>query len=210
MITIIFEPRQKNRAPDIFALAMFVCAAVAAGFSSWNAVRGRGYLQAFALVLFGILIYVLVRYKFTRIRYAVRFKTVKKGYGSEDDDDEEEEERVSEGGEVRPITAAAPEKLEFIIEKAQSRNTFVTECLVELTDIIFCKPYPYADKQRRKDIQKEAGKGPTYKYLKNMVGADTWFMCVKTSQGTAKIIFEPDAKMGEYLSAVAGYNKERK
>lgn len=202
-----FEPKQKNKAPDGFMLAMFICAAVAAGFSSLEGLRGRGFLQGMVLVLFGLLIFVLVRYKMTRIRYTVRIKTVKKGYGSEDDD--EDAEKVCEGGD-QPITAIAPEKLEFIVEKAQSRNTFVIECLAELTDIVLCKPYSTADKSGRKSIKAEAGKGPTYKYVKNMVGASTWLMCVKTPQGIAKIIFEPSAKMGEYLSAVAGYNKERK
>ncbi len=203
-----FEPRQKNKAPDVFMLAMFVCAAVAAGFSSVEGLKGRGFLQTLVLVLFSALIFVLVRYKMTRIRYTVRIKTVKKGYGSEDDDDAETE-TVREGGEPS-VTSIAPERLEFIAEKAQSRNTFVTECLVELTDIISCQPYAAADKARRREIKKEAGKGPVYKYVKNMVGADTWLMCVKTTQGKAKIIFEPSAKMGEYLSAVAGYNDQKK
>lgn len=203
-----FEPRQKNKAPDVFMLAMFVCAAVAAGFSSWDGLRGRGFLQGMVLVLFGLLIFVLVRYKMTRIRYTVRMKTVKKGYGSEDDDDTVPAYE-GESGE-RPITSIAPEKLEFIVEKAQSRNTFVTECLVELNDIVFCKPYSTVSKEEQKKIKAEAGKSPTYKYVKNMVGASTWLMCVKTPQGKAKIIFESSAKMGEYLSAVAGYNNSNK
>lgn len=204
-----FEPRQKNKAPDAFILAMFVCAAVASAFSSWNAMRGRGFLQTLALALFAALIFVLVRYKLTRVRYTVRLKTVKRGYGSEDDEDDPVPAYDGEGGEP-PITSFAPEKLEFIVEKAQSRNTFVTECLVALSDIIFCKPYPAKDKALRRSLKAEAGKGLTYKYVKNMVGAELWIMCVKTSQGRAKIIFEPSAKMGEYLSAVAGYNNQKK
>lgn len=206
---MVFEPRQKNKAPDIMTLALLVCAAVAGGFSAWKAVAGRGFLQTLSLVLFGLMIFVLVRYKFTRIRYTVRLKTVKKGYGSEDD--EEEDEKAFADGEKTemPITAFPPEDLEFTVEKAQSRSVFVTECLVLLSDIISCERLS-ADKKTKKAQKKKAPKGLSYRYIKNIVGADEWLMCVKTAQGYAKIIFEPDAKLGEYLSAVAGYNEEKR
>lgn len=212
---MIYRPKQKNKAPDVLILAFFVCALVAMGFSMWHAIAGRGILQTLALVLFCLMIFVLVRYKFTQIRYAVRFRTMPKGYGSEDDDDSDgskENERVTQGAPLKssPVVSAPPEKLEFVVEKAQGRRGFVTECVISLTDIISCRPYP-AGRAERRQVKAQTGKaGLTYKYLVNLVGAEEWIMSATTPQGKVKIVFEPSREMGEYLSAVAGYNKEKR
>ena len=59
-------------------------------------------------------------------------------------------------------------------------------------------------------MRADAGAGPTYKYVRNLVGADKWYITVRTAQGTAKLILELGDKPGEYLSAVASYNKEQR
>lgn len=200
-----FEPKQKNRVPEALTAALLVCAAVCVIFSSFEQIKGRGILQTLALIMFCAMIFFLVKYKLTRTRYTLRLRN-----DSFDGDSEGEAAPIDENGKERPLTAYPPRMLELTVEKAQGNGKFVTECVVALSDILTCQPYPSDDRAARKAMRREAGAGPTYKYVRNPVGADKWYITVRTAQGTAKLILEPGEKLGEYLSAVASYNKEQR
>lgn len=200
-----FEPKQKNRVPEVLTGGLLLCAAVCVVFSSFEQIKGRGILQTFALIMFCAMIFFLVKFKFTRIRYTLRFRD---GFSAKDFDGETC--AVGKSGGERPITSYPPRMLELAVEKAQGNGRFVTECVVALADIITCQPYPSGDRAERKKIRTEAGSGPSYKYVRNIVGADEWYITVRTVQGKAKLILELDEKTGGYLAAVASYNKENR
>lgn len=196
-----FEPKQKNKVADIAVLCLFLCAAVCVVFGNINGISGKGVLQLVSLVFFCAMIFVLVKYKFTRIRYTIRRKA-KKGYGSEDSDD------CSDAPD-KPVTAYPPNELELYIESAQGRRLFVGECLVGLDTVVCCTRLPDV-KSEKKKLEKQFGKLQTYRYLKNPVASDKWLLVAKTELGKVRILFEPDEKMAGYLTAVAAYNAENK
>ena len=200
-----YSPKQKNKAPDIWVLALFISAAVMALFGNYNGIKGRGILQSISLILFGVMIYVLVRFKYSNIRYTVRRKSEGR-YGDEDGD---EILRDADGKEL-PVTAYPPEKLEMVIEKSQGKRGYVAECLIALDDITSCRPVP-SDKAERKKLIRENRKNKKFRYSKNMVGGEMWLISVATKEGTASIFFEcDDGKMTDYLRAVAKYNSDNR
>ena len=207
-----YEPKQNNRVPEVVAAALLVCAIVCAAFGSLDFVIGRGFLQALALVFFCADIFVLVKYKMTRTRYTLRLKS-HKGYVSEDGEDGDAETEILRDGEGKelPITAYPPHRIEFVVEKAQGRRAFITECVIALEDINSCEKYPASDKALRKEIKARAGKGHMFRFVRNLAPSGEWFLTARSSMHeNVKIIFEPNDKFGEYLAAVASYNKEQR
>ena len=196
-----YEPKQKNKAPDMTVLALFLCGAVCMVFGSIEGVFGRGFLQLISLVFFCAMIFVLVKYKFTRIRYTVRLKAPK-GYGDEDG-----EEDVAADA-AKPVTAYPPSRLELYIESAQGKRTFIGENLVDLDKIVFFKKIPDV-KSEKKALSAIYTKLRGFRYLKNMAGAEKWLLVAETDMGNIKIILEPGEKMAAYLSAVATYNTQK-
>lgn len=192
-----FEPKQKNKAPEMLTLALFFCALVCVVFGSIEGIRYRGILQSIAIILFAGMIYVLVKYKFTRVRYTVRKKD-KKGYGSEDE--------VPEDG--APVLSCPPSSLELLIETAQGKRTFIGEALIPLDKITEVGKMPTV-RSEKKALNERFRKTQKYTFLKNMVGADEYYLAAKTDVGDVKIVFEPNKKMADYLSAVARYNREQ-
>ena len=192
-----FEPKQKNKAPDLLILGLFLCGVCCLVFGNINGVVGKGVLQIIAVVFFCIMIFVAVKYKFTRLRYTVR-KKAPKGYGDEDG---------AEISDDTPVISCPPSSLELIVETAQGRRTFIGENLVSLDKITEFCPVPEV-KSEKKALLTKYKKASKYKYLKNMVGAGEYLLAAKTEMGDAVLIIEPDEKMAQYLSAVARYNRD--
>ena len=195
-----FEPKQKNKVPDMAVLCLFLCAAVCFVFGSIDGIVGRSILQLVSLVFFCAMIFVLVKYKFTRLRYTIRLKE-KKGYG----EDDEEEFSTSPG---TPVTAYPPDALELYIESAQGKRTFIGENLVSLDRIICFTKFPDV-KSEKKKLKQKYGKIRGYRYVKNPVNADRWLLVAETDIGKVRILLEPGEKMANYLSAVAAYNAQK-
>lgn len=193
-----FEPKQKNKVPELWVLCLFICAVVSIIFGNMNGINGRGILQTLSLVFFCALIFILVKYKYTRIRYTVR-KKAPRGYGDEDGD-EPENTQCS-------ITALPPKSLELVVESARSRQTFVAENLIPLDKITACVKLP-AGKAEKKALLNNYKEGKTFKYLRNMACPDKWLLVAENELGKVIIVFEPNEKMANYLCAVAAYNRE--
>lgn len=194
-----FEPKQKNKAPDAVVLCLFICALICLVSGNVRGIAGRSILQTAGLLFFAALIFILVKYKFTRLRYVIR-KKAPKGYGVEDDGD-----ALPDGA---PVVSYPPSALELYIESAQGKRTFIGENVTALDSVVFFGKIPDA-KAEKQALSDKYRKVPSFTYLKNMVGAEKYLLVWETDGELRKIIFEPDAKMAEYLSAVAAYNKEK-
>jgi len=202
-----FEPKQKNRVPEVTILAIFVAAGVAFAFSALDGLSGKGMLQFAAMALFCAMIFVAVRYKFTSFKYTVRVGAApKKSLHHEDDEDEEEEEvPLTPDGKEPPVTMFPPKKLVFVVERRQGNSKWNMECLVRLSDVHSCFILP-EDKDALNIALKENRKAPVYKYFKNMVTPDQTVLIADTMTGKAVVYIETDRKMSEYLKSVASYN----
>ena len=192
-----FEPKLKNKAPEVLTIALFFCALVCVVFSNIEGIKYRGILQSIALIFFAGMIFVLVKYKFTSVRYTVRKKD-EKGYGTEDAEDTEN----------IPVSACPPSSLELFIEMAQGKRTFIGVAVVALDGITQFGKMP-AVKSEKKALKEKYKKTQKYTFLRNMVGADEYYLAAKTDAGDVFIVLEPGEKMAEYLSAVARYNREK-
>ena len=201
---MIHQPEQKNRAPEATLLALFLCATVGFVFASFSGIAGRGFLQGLALVFFCAMIYILVRYKFFRIRYIVR-------PGNRTNTDSEEK-NAAESSTTKSGSALRlpPDRLDFVVEKAQGRRVMTAECVLSLGTLASCVPLPQQRRERKEMIRRHK-KAKTYRYLRNMVGAHQC-MLIFSSRGMddVKLIIEPSEDMEGYLSAVARYTREKK
>ncbi len=199
---MIYEPKQKNKAPDILLLAFFICGSVCYAFSGLNFIRGRGILQGLVLVFFCGLIYVAVKYKFTRTRYVVRPKEADGGAVPESAD----EENVS----ASFIKHLPPERLQFVVEKQQGRRGFVSECILSGADIVSFTRLS-ADGSERKKTVVAAGKIPEFKYLRNIVGAQQWLLTARGDSSDIKIIIEADdGEFTGFISEIVQTNRIRR
>ena len=199
---MIHQPEQTNRTPEAAVLALFLCATVSFVSASFDQIAGRGFLQGLGLLFFCTMIYILVRYKFSRIRYIVR--PDKKAQS------DAEEAALAADGEIGGVLRLPPDKLDFVVEKAQGSRVFSAECVLSLGTLASCIPLPDRRRDRRK-ITSQYKKAKTYRYLRNMVGAHQCMLVFQNrNMGDIKLIIEPSEKMEGYLSAVARYNREKK
>ena len=205
---MIHEPRQINRTPEAAVLALFLCAAVSFVSASFDQIAGKGFLQGLGMLFFCAMIYILVRYKFSRVRYIVREN------GRDKKTENTEKEAVTEGAPPDNVGNGAlrlpPEELEFVVEKAQGKRIPCAECVLSLGTLTACISLPDKPKDRRRTIRLYK-KAKTYRYLKNMVGAHQCMLLFSSRElEDVRLIIEPSEKMEDYLSAVARYNKEKK
>lgn len=204
-----FEPRQKNKAPEAVILATFLCAGIALAFSAIEGIAGGGILQTVALVLFGAMIFVAVRYKFTSFRYTVKVAEFSKKSLHHEDDEEEKEEEVplTPDGKEPPVTAYPPKRLLLTVERRQGRGAWVTECLVRLSEVHACYVLPEDKETAGAALKsKEYRRAPRYKYFKNLVAPEQTVLIADTAMGKTVIYLETDRKISEYLKSVAAYN----
>ncbi|MBR6675951.1 MAG: hypothetical protein IKL24_01310 [Clostridia bacterium] len=206
---MIFEPKQKNKNPEVAILCLFIAAGVAFAFSGLDVAYARGVLQFFGLAFVCAMLYILIRYKFTRYRYTVKAAPkAEKSLHREDDDTEEE--YCPEGGKKElPITALDPSLLVFTVEKKQGNSQWTTECLLRLQDINAVLSLP-EEKERLKKLKAEKKGSSTYKYTKNMAWPSKAVISSASSLGNVLVYIEADAKLFDYLRAVAAYNNENK
>ena len=193
---MIHQPTQKNHAPEATVLALFLCATVGFVSACFQQIAGRGFLQFLSLIFYCAMIVILVRYKFSRIRYIIR-----PGKRAE------EEEDADDAGNVLRLP---PKQLDFVVEKAQGRRALTAECVLSLGMLTTCVVLPEGRKERKRII-KQYKKAKTYKYLCNMVGARQCMLVFAGGEtDDVKLIIEASEEMEGYLSAVARYNREQK
>ena len=210
---MIFEPKQKNKVPEVTIIALFVCAGVALAFSSIEAIGGKGILQFLAMALFCAMIFVTVRYKFTYFRYSIRKAAVRNKSLHHDDDDEEasdDGELVTESADDSlPLTSLSPDRLELVIDRRQGNGKWGTECIIRLSDIYSCTILP-----RHKDefdkLSAENKKVGKYKYFKNLAAPDQTAILADSPSGRVMVFIETDDKLCEYLRSVSVYNNRNK
>ena len=202
-IFMIHQPEQTNRTPEAAVLALFLCATVSFVSASFDQIAGRGFLQGLGLLFFCAMIYILVRYKFSRIRYIVR-------PGKKAQSDAEETGAEANGEKGGSALRLPPDKLDFVVEKKQGSRIFSAECVLSLGALVSCIPLP--DRRRdRRNITSQYKKAKTYHYLQNMVGAHQCMLVFQSrDMGDIKLMIEPSENMEGYLSAVARYNREKK
>ncbi len=205
---MIFEPKQKNKAPEVTVLALFVCAGVAYAFSSIEAIGGKSILQLLAVALFCAMIFVAVRYKFTSFRYSIRRTAVQKKSLHHDDGDEGE--LALEGADDNiPVTALSPNRLELVIERRQGSGKWGIECILKLSDIYTCTILPDGKDEFEK-ISAENKRIGKYKYFKNMVTPYQTVLTANSPSGKVMVFLETDKKLSEYLRSVAVFNNGNK
>ena len=203
-----FEPKQKNKVPEVTVLALFVCAGVAYAFSSFEAMGGRGILQLVAIVLFCAMIFVAVRYKFTSFRYSIRKASIqKKSLHHDEDEGNDESELALEGAnDDLPLTSLSPSVLELVIERRQGNGKWGTECILKLSEIYSCSILP-EHKDEFEKISAENKKVGKYKYFRNLVAPDQTAILANSPTGKVMVFIETEKKLSEYLRSVAIYNK---
>lgn len=207
---MIYEPNKQNRAPEGAIAALLICAGVCFGFAAVPRMAGRGFLQLAALVFFCAMIFILVRYQFTRVRYLVRAR----GHAEEDDSDretgaEDASAAAAAGDAPRGTLGRPPEKLEFVVECAQGNRTMIAECVLPLGKLTACHPLP-EDRRERRNLLRQYKKAKSYRYLRNMVGAhQAMLVFTDTEYGDVRVTIEPSEQLEGYLSAVARYNREK-
>ncbi len=204
-----YEPKQKNKIPEVTVAALFVCAGVAFAFSSIELIPGKGMLQLLAVALIVAMVFIFIRYKMTSFCYSVRVSAPgsKKSLHHEDDEETVKEGAVSyEDALSLPITAVPPSMLELVCERRQGKSAWITECLLKLTDIEGCYFLPEEEKEFSKALSsnKRIGK---YKYFKNMFPAEQMVIISDSPAGRIAVYLEYDRKICDYIKAVAGYNK---
>jgi len=206
-----FEPKQKNKVPEIAVLCLFISAGVAFAFSAVELIPGQGFLQLLAMVLLCAMLFVFIRYKMTAFRYSIRVSQKPKSSLHHEDD----EETVPEGGisydeaAKLPVTAVPPEMLELTVDRRQGKGEWVTECLIKLTDIECCYSLP-EEKEAWEEVSAKERRLVKYKYFRNMSVSDQIAIISSTPAGRVKIYLEKDGKLFSYLRAVAAYNKDGK
>ena len=206
-----FEPRQKNKVPEITVAALFVCAGVAFSFSAIELIPGKGFLQLCAMALLCAMLFIFIRYKMTYFRYSVR--VAKKQ--SQSLHHEDEEERVTETGITyeealsMPIKSVPPEMLELVVERRQGKGDWVTECLLKLSDIECCYSLPEEKDAWEEEMQRNR-RLTKYKYFKNMAVAEQITLISSSPSGRVMVYLEKDGKLFQYLRAVAAYNRNEK
>lgn len=206
-----FEPKQKNKVPEVTVAALFVCAAVALAFSSIELIPGKGVLQSLAFILLGATLFVFLRYKMTFFKYSivVADSRPKRSLHHEDDDEAvpAEGELSYEDALSMPITAVPPKMLEFRVERRQGKGAYTTECLLKLTDIERCIALP-EEKDLHEKLLSENRRVGKYKYFRNMQNPDQIVLLASAPSGKVIVYLERDSKFFEYLRAVAAYNRE--
>ena len=204
---MIFEPKQKNKNPEASILCLFIAAGVAFAFSYLDVAYARGILQFFGLSFVCAMLYILIRYKFTRYRYTV--KTAPKAEKSLHREDDGDEEYCPDGGKKDlPITAMDPALLVFTVEKKQGSSPWTGECLLRLCDINAVLSLPEEGDALKK--LKAEKKPSVYKYTKNMAWPKKAVISSESSLGNVLVYIEADGKLFDYLRAVAKYNNENK
>ena len=204
-----FEPKQKNKAPEVTVLCLFIAAGVAFGFSAVELIPGRGVLQLLALVLFCAMIFIAVRYKFTYYRYSVRKAASMRRSLHHDDEEEDEEsckEPALEQGDDIPVTALAPKMLELVVERKQGNGKWVSECILRLSDIDTCHTLPDCKEEFEK-VMEGNKRTAKYKYFRNLVVPEKTVITADSPSGKVMVYLEYEKKLTEYLRAVAEYNK---
>lgn len=206
---MIFEPKQKNKVPEVTVLALFVCAGTAYAFSSFDAIGGRGILQLVAMVLFCAMIFVAVRYKFTSFRYSIRKAAIqKKSLHHDDEEGDGECELAFEGADDSlPVTSLPPSMLEFVVERRQGNGKWGTECILKLSEIYSCSILPQ-HKDEFEKISAENKRLSKYKYFRNLAVPDQTAILANSPTGKVMVYIETEKKLSEYLRSVALYNKE--
>ncbi len=187
-------------------LALFLCATIGFVFASFSGIAGRGFLQGMSLIFFCAMIYILVRYKFFRIRYVVR-----PGNRIDADGDTESAATVKrDDTKSSGVLRLPPSQLDFVVEKAQGNRVLTAECVLSLDKLISCIPLSQQRGDRRK-ITGQYKKVKTYRYLRNMVGAHQCMLIFSSrDMDDVKLIIEPSDEMEGYLAAVARFNREKK
>ena len=186
-------------------MALLICAGVCFGFAAVPRMMGRGFLQLAALVFFCAMIFILVRYQFTRVRYLVRAR----GHGEDTDDTEAASAAAVAGDAPRGTLGRPQEKLEFVVECAQGNRTMIAECVLPLGKLTACHSLP-ADRRGRRNLLRQYKKAKSYRYLRNMVGAhQALLVFTDTEYGDVRVTIEPSEQLEGYLSAVARYNREK-
>ena len=206
-----FEPKQKNRIPEVTVCALFVSAGVAFSFSAVELIPGKGFLQLLAMALLCAMLFVFIRYKMTSFRYVVRVaKKQNESLHHEDDEEAVPEHGITyERALSMPITAVPPEMLELAIERRQGRGEWVTECLLKLTDIECCYSLP-EEKDAWGEVYSKKRRLPKYKYFRNMAVSDEIVMISDSPSGRVTVYLEKEVKLFQYLRAVSRYNMEMK
>ena len=206
-----FEPRQKNKVPEITVAALFVCAGVAFSFSAIEMIPGKGFLQLMAMALLCAMLFIFIRYKMTSFRYSIRVARKQSSSLHHEDD----EERVTETGISyedalsMPIKSVPPEMLELVVERRQGKGAYVMECLLKLTDIECC--YLLPEEKEAWDGEMARNRRLTkYKYFKNMAVAEQIVLISNSPSGRVIVYLEKERKLFEYLRAVAAYNRNEK
>lgn len=208
-----FEPKQKNKVPEVTVAALFVCAGVSFAFSAIELIPGKGFLQLLSMALICAMVFVFVRYKMTSFRYSIRVsaKREKKSLHHEDDD----EEPVLAEGEIdyeealsMPITSVPPKMLELCVERRQGKGAYTMECLVKLTDIECCYSLP-EESELWAECFKSNKRLPKYKYFKNMATPDQMVLIASAPTGRVIAYLEKDEKMCSYLKAVSAFNNDK-
>ena len=206
---MIFEPKQKNKVPEVTVLALFLCAGIAYAFSAVEAISGRGILQLLAVALFVAMVFIAVRYKFTSFRYVVRKAAVqKKSLHHDDEDGDSESELAYEGFDNSiPVTSLPPSALELVIERRQGSGKWGTECVLKLSEIYSCSILP-EHKDEFERISAENKKVGKYKYFRNLVAPDQTAILANSPTGKVMVFIETEKKLSEYLRSVAVFNSE--
>ena len=113
-----YTPSPKRRFVNVVTAALLVPALAAYMFS----VSGTGHplpLQLAALVLVCTAVYILIRYRFTRITYRIRPRSASDADRYGDD-----------------VAAMPPEAVDFVIEKAQGQRPGAVECMISLVNLV--------------------------------------------------------------------------
>ena len=185
-----YEPKKIGKSPEIMCLACFICAAIMIAASNIHRLTGVGIMQTIAVGFLVAMIFIAVRYIFTSFRYEV----VKR---SKNDD--------------APVKSLAPESLELRISRQTGSRGFACENIVNLGDIISFEEIPSG--KAEKSMLKSAGKGPFYKYKKNMAGGKCWLLCARGEKENIRIVLEigdEGIELSDYLHAVASFNNNEK
>jgi len=203
-----FEPRQKNKVPEVAILCLFLAAGVAFAFSSFEWMVGRGFLQLFALTFFCAMAFVLVRYKMTTFRYSVRLSAPKeRSLHHEDDDGELCVDGISyEDATGMPVKSLPPKMLELVVERRQGKGAFYTECILKLSEIESCTLLP-EEAEAFKALSAQNKRLTKYKYFRNMVAPNQAAIVSGSPSGRVIVYIEAEKELCEYLKAVAAYNK---
>ncbi len=183
-----YEPKKIGKSPEIMCLACFFCAGIMILASNVKGITGGGIMQSVAVVFLVGMIYFAVRYVFTSFRYEIVCRS-----------------KI----ETSPVKSLAPEKLELRVSRRQGKRAYVCENIINLGDILSFEELAEG-KSGRKAI-KAAGRGPLFKYKKNIAGGKCWLLLAKGEAENIRIVLEINGdgvELSDYLRAVALFNSE--